>query len=135
MSKDLWKRQWQRIVAIAGAVLGALFLFLGWFGVSGSDLTTEQIPFLASGAVGGLFLLGLATTLWLSADLRDEYLKLDDIHQVVEHLLKRERPPQDARLEPIIPEPQLVANGAGSSHDDTGSIATTPARPIRTRKR
>jgi hypothetical protein len=49
--------------------------------VSGSSLTTEQIPYLASGAVGGLFALGVAATLWLSADLRDEFVKLDDIYR------------------------------------------------------
>ena len=86
MTIDLLRRHWQRIAAGGAAALGAVFLFVGWWGVSGADLTTEQIPFLASGALGGVFALGIGATLWLSADLRDEYLKLEDIHQVVRHL-------------------------------------------------
>lgn len=79
-----FKRQWDRGLAAVAAALGAIALFLGWFGVSGATLTTEQIPFLASGAVAGLFLLGIAATLWLSADLRDEWQKLDDIYQLLQ---------------------------------------------------
>jgi hypothetical protein len=62
-------------------VAGAVFLILGWHGASGSSLVTEQIPYLASGAVAGLFALGAAATLWLSADLRDEWRKLDEIYR------------------------------------------------------
>jgi hypothetical protein len=50
-------------------------------GVSRSGLPAEQIPYLASGAVLGLFALGVGATLWLSADLHDEWRKLDHIHR------------------------------------------------------
>jgi hypothetical protein len=77
-----WVRyQWHRLLAILAAIAGAVLLIFGWIGVSGASLTTEQIPYLASGAVGGLFALGLAATLWLSADLGDEFAKLDQIYQ------------------------------------------------------
>jgi hypothetical protein len=75
------KCQWDRAAAVAAGVLGLVALLLGWLGVSRSGLPAEQIPYLASGAVLGLFALGIAATLWLSADLRDEWRKLDLIHR------------------------------------------------------
>jgi hypothetical protein len=77
-----WLRyEWTRVLAAIAALVGVVLLIAGWIGVSGSSLTTEQIPYLASGAVGGLFALGMGATLWLSADLRDEFAKLDEIYQ------------------------------------------------------
>src|SRR5205807_447528 len=52
-------------------------------GVSGVSLVTQQIPYLISGAVVGLVAFGVASTLWISADLRDEWAKLDDIYRAV----------------------------------------------------
>jgi hypothetical protein len=75
------KCQWDRAAAVAAAVAGLVALLLGWLGVSRSGLPAQQIPYLASGAVLGLFALGVAATLWLSADLRDEWRKLDQIHR------------------------------------------------------
>jgi len=86
---DFWRlirNQWDRAAAVAGAVLGVIAILLGWIGVSGKSLPAAQIPYLASGAVLGIFLLGLAATLWLSADLRDEWSKLDQIHDKVEQI-------------------------------------------------
>jgi hypothetical protein len=83
-----WLRnQWDRTAAALIVVVGLLALLLGWLGISHSTLATEQIPYLASGGLVGLFALGLGATLWLSADLRDEWRKLDDLHRTV-----RERP-------------------------------------------
>jgi hypothetical protein len=75
------KNQWDRALAGLATVAGVVFLILGWAGASGKSLVTEQIPYLASGAVAGLFALGAAATLWLSADLRDEWRKLDEIYR------------------------------------------------------
>jgi len=73
------KNQADRSTAIALTVLGLLSLYLGWLGVSGHALPSEQIAYLASGGTLGLFLLGAAATLWLSADMRDEWRKLDEV--------------------------------------------------------
>jgi hypothetical protein len=77
------KQQWDRALALLAAVIGALALVLGWVGVSGVSLVTQQIPYLISGAVVGLVAFGVASTLWISADLRDEWAKLDDIYRAV----------------------------------------------------
>jgi hypothetical protein len=73
--------QSDRVVATTLAVVGAVLLFLGWRGLSQTVFPAEQIPFVASGGLGGLFCLGVAGVLWLSADLHDEWRKLDRIEQ------------------------------------------------------
>ena len=83
------KSQGMRAVAVCALGVGMVALFLGWLGVSGATLPTEQLPYVVSGAVAGLFLLGVAATLWLSADLRDEFQRLGEIKQ----LLADEPPP------------------------------------------
>ncbi len=68
-----WVRdQWDRVGAVVLVVAGALALLLGWLGLSDAVLPSEQLPYLLSGGLLGVFLLGLGTTLWLSADLRDD---------------------------------------------------------------
>ncbi|MCW2616087.1 MAG: hypothetical protein JWN08_3081 [Frankiales bacterium] len=81
--KVLLKAQWDRATAIGCTVLGALLLLIGWIGVSGSPLLAEQAPYILSGGVGGVFMLGVGATLWISADLRDEWRKLDRIEQAL----------------------------------------------------
>jgi hypothetical protein len=77
-----WVRtQWDRAAAIVLVIAGVVSLILGYIGVSGSTLPTEQLPYLSSDGLFGIFALGVAATLWLSADLRDEWRKLDEIHR------------------------------------------------------
>ena len=83
MKIDGIKQQWDRSLALVAAAIGVVALLLGWIGVSGASLVTQQIPYLVSGAVVGLVAFGAASTLWISADLRDEWAKLDDIHRAV----------------------------------------------------
>jgi hypothetical protein len=81
MKVDSIKQQWDRALALVAAAVGVVALLLGWIGVSGVALVTQQIPYLVSGAVVGLVAFGAASTLWISADLRDEWAKLDDIYR------------------------------------------------------
>lgn len=77
-----WARtQWDRVAAWACIALGALAVVLAWVAVGQEPLTAQQLPYLVSGGIGGLFLLGLGATLLLSADLRDEWRKLDAIER------------------------------------------------------
>ena len=39
----------------------------------------EQIPYVISGGLTGIFALGVGVMLWLSADLRDNWRKLDEL--------------------------------------------------------
>jgi hypothetical protein len=79
--RQLLTTQWDRVAAGVCTVIGALALLLGWLGISDTAFTAEQIPYLISGGIASIFFLGLAGSLWLSADLRDEWRKLDSIDQ------------------------------------------------------
>lgn len=90
---DLWRlirNQWDRAAAVVAAVLGIVAVLLGWLGVSGKSLPAAQIPYLASGAVLGVVLVAIAATLWISADLRDEWGKLDEIHRTVSDAVQQQ---------------------------------------------
>jgi hypothetical protein len=79
-----WLRlQWDRASAWACVVAGVVCLIIGWFGVSGESLPGKQLPYIASNGLGGIFLLGTGAMLWLSADLRDEWRKLDSIEEAI----------------------------------------------------
>jgi hypothetical protein len=70
------RTQWDRVgawICIAG---GAIVLFAGWWGISGTDKVGRQLPYIISGGLFGVFLLGVGGLLWVSADLRDEWREL-----------------------------------------------------------
>jgi hypothetical protein len=91
------KKQWDRVIAIALTITGAVFLISGWVGVSGTVVLAEQAPYMVSGGLGGIFLLGVGATLWISADLRDEWRKLDRIEQALgEGVLRYDSPADQA---------------------------------------
>ena len=77
-----WARaQWDRVAAWVLISAGGLAVVLGWLGVRGEPLTQKQIPYVISGGIGGLLLVAVGGVLWLSADLRDEWRKLDAIER------------------------------------------------------
>jgi hypothetical protein len=121
MNYEWLRYQWHRLLALLAAISGAVLLIFGWVGVSGSSLTSEQIPYLASGAVGGLFALGLAATLWLSADLGDEFAKLDQIYQY----LTSEQTNAEGENEELVPP--------GTEPDADGLRTVGPGRRLGTR--
>ena len=82
---------WDRVAGWAAVAAGALALLLGWLGVSRFTLPAAQLPYLISGGLGGIFLLGLGATLLLSADLQDDWRKLDDIEHKLDRLPAQEQ--------------------------------------------
>ena len=82
-----WLRlQWDRVFGGAFVVVGAVALLTGWSKVSATPYPAEQMPYVVSAGLGGLFLLGLGATLWHSADLRDEWRKLDRLEEKLDRL-------------------------------------------------
>jgi len=72
--------------AVACVVVATVVLISGWVSLSAESEAGDQIPYIMSGGIGGLFILWIGTTLWLSADLRDEWRKLDALDESVRKL-------------------------------------------------
>ena len=83
----LLRAQWDRLAAWLMIAGGLISLLVGWYGVSHTAYLAEQMPYVVSAGLFGLFLLGLGATTWLSADLRDEWRKLDEVAELL-----RDRP-------------------------------------------
>src|SRR2546421_11840382 len=50
--------------------LGALFILFGWIGISGEALVAKQMPYLISGGLGGMLLVGIGAVFLATEDLR-----------------------------------------------------------------
>jgi hypothetical protein len=85
--KTTVRTQLDRVAAAACLALGALALLLGYIGISGTALAYKQLPYLISGGLLGALLVGVAATLYLSADLRDEWRKLDTLEDTLIHAI------------------------------------------------
>jgi hypothetical protein len=77
------RNEWERTSAVLLIGTGLVVFLLGWLGQQDKSLVTEQIPYVVSGAMLGLLLIILGATIWLSADLRDEWVKLDRLEEAV----------------------------------------------------
>jgi hypothetical protein len=79
-----WLRaEWDRVLGFTLIALGAVLLVLGYIGVSDSPYVAEQLSYIVSGGLGGLFLLGAGATLLILADLHDEWRKLDRVEAML----------------------------------------------------
>ena len=76
----------ERALSAALWILGLVVLLLGYRGISGTGLAAEQNPYLVSGGMFGLALIGIGATLWLSTDLQDDWRKLDALEEAVRAL-------------------------------------------------
>jgi len=70
------RAQWDRVLAVAAVVAAVVTLIVGWVGISGTAHVAEQLPYVISCGIAGLVYITVAATLWLSADLRDEWREL-----------------------------------------------------------
>jgi hypothetical protein len=101
------RAQWDRVVAVGLIVLGGVALLVGWIGISGTALSYKQLPYVISGGLFGIALIGIGLTLYLSADLRDEWRKLDALEDALAAATER--------LSLAVPEPADVASASSSA--------------------
>jgi len=119
------RAQWDRLLAVTLAVIGLVVLIVGWYGVSGTAYFAEQLPYVVGNGLGGLFCLGVAAVLWLSADLHDEWRKLDRIEQA---LLAQPASPANLPAAQPVRSPAAVS----ISSEATGhTTVITPSRRVR----
>lgn len=122
------RAQWDRALAIGISVLGLIVIGLGWLGVSGTGYVAEQLPYAISGGIFGLFLLFVGATLWLSADLRDEWRKLDSIDSRLERIFgDEERAEPTPAVEPTHPRPY---SSGGDSSSETMTLPRVQDVPV-----
>lgn len=125
-----WLRaEWDRVLGFTLIAIGAVLLVLGYIGVSDSPYVAEQLAYIVSGGLGGLFLLGSGATLLILADLHDEWRKLDR----VEAMLSGEIPfPSRLQTNGSAPAPPPVPTAAASAPAGAGPafmVDTTVASP------
>jgi hypothetical protein len=80
------RSQWDRALALATTLLALVALLLGWIGVASTSFPAEQVPYVVSGGIFGIFLVVTAATLWISADIRDEWRKLHEVSHKLDEL-------------------------------------------------
>jgi hypothetical protein len=77
-----WLRaQWDRALAVGLFLASGACLMVSWIGVRHQALTALQVPYIVSGGIGAVVLIGLGGTLWISADLRDEWRAIDELRR------------------------------------------------------
>jgi hypothetical protein len=109
--------QWDRTLALVATIVGVVLLIVGWIDVSSTAYVAKQIPYVVSAGLGGIAALIIAGTLWLSADLRDEWRALDRVEDGQEQGQKAtaELTERIRALESGSP----LTNGNGSSLDSS----------------
>lgn len=108
------RTQWDRVGGVAAVTLGAVLVFIGWQGVQDTAYPAEQIPYLISGGLGGLLLIGVGAILWISADLRDEWRRIESLEHTIErHAALLESTAATPALAPA-PEPKAARRSRAS---------------------
>jgi sulfite exporter TauE/SafE len=105
-----------RAAAWVCVAVGVIVLFLGWEGASNTAYTAEQLPYILSGGIGGALLVAMGATLLISADLRDEWHKLDRIEKRLSTPLENvaDQLPTSSGVDESAPEvapPTATSNG------------------------
>lgn len=88
---------------------GAIAVFLGYWGVSDTLDPGKQLPYIISGGIGGLFLLGFGAAMLFSSDLADARRQVGETRELVEQL-----------------RAELAAGGRSANGHDVAT-AVTPA--------
>jgi hypothetical protein len=123
--RGLWRWVAQSARPYIGWVLvalGALALFLGWYGVSGQSLTAKQLPYLVSGGLAGIGLIVIAAVFLITDDFRRQVGRLGNLEHKIDDLyalLVIEPAPGDDLKTVAVPETassDLVALPTGSSY-------------------
>jgi hypothetical protein len=80
------RAQGDRALAVVFTGAGAVVLFFGYLGTRHAVLVEQQMPYIISGGLVGIFLLAVGGVLWLSADLRDDWRELRELKTQVTRL-------------------------------------------------
>jgi hypothetical protein len=137
MSLKNWLRlEWDRIAGCLLMAAGAVILLVGLLGVIDSADVVDQLSYLGSGGIGGLFLLGMGATLLLSADLHDDWRKLSRVEtelrrigDLLEHGSDGSRP-AEIELREAAATNGVHRRGSTLLASERGAIAIRNARQV-----
>lgn len=152
--REFWRWAWSTLRPALGwilAAIGALALFLGWYGVSGESLTSKQLPYLVSGGLSGIALVVIASVLLATEDVRRQLSQVDELRRKVDDLyalfVEELAAPEPAAADDVGPAAtgsagDLLALPAGTSFHRSdcalvtgkADAAAVDARKIRARK-
>lgn len=74
---------WDRVSGWGLVAVGAIVLLVGWWKVSKTPYPAEQMPYIVSGGIVGALLVVFGAAMLISADLRDEWHKLDRVEALL----------------------------------------------------
>ena len=100
--------------------LGFIFVLVGYLGISREALVAKQLPYLISGGIGGIALVGLGAMLVGTEDLKRTQERIDKLERLVDDLHAV-----------LLTRPDAPAFGAlGSANGEVGDAeaATDPRR-------
>jgi len=110
-----WLRaEWDRVAGFGLVGLGALLLVLGYDGVSRSPYVAQQLAYIVSGGLGGIFCLGFGSVLLVGADLHDDWRRLDRIEAAIREGAASSGGPE---LRAAVPATVEVPVGVGDDHN------------------
>ena len=118
----LVRSQWDRVAGVVLILIGVVMLIIGYHGVSTHPYVAQELAYLISGGIGALIAVAVGISLLVTADLRDEWRKLDRIEAALLALRADGSRAEDLSLLPS-------SNGSSSPPAAEALIAAKPRRP------
>jgi hypothetical protein len=133
--------------------LGALAIFIGWYGASGQSLTAKQLPYLISGGLTGIGLIVIGAVFLGTDNVRRQIGRLEGVERKVDDLYSLlvlepapttgsttpDKPPADNASQPLVALPSgstfhrpscaLIAGKADAVEVDATEIAERSLEP------
>jgi hypothetical protein len=105
--------------------LGALFILIGWIGVSGTPILAKQIPYVVSGGIAGVFLAVAGAYFLGTEELRKDSGRLDRLERMVEELHVALLTREDASVEAVaaVAAAEPTAEGATTTNGKVSYVA------------
>lgn len=96
------------------AGIGFIVIILGWFGVSGQALVAKQLPYLISGGIGGIAIVGVGAAYVAVDQIRRDSGRLDRLERMVDelHRVLLTRPDAPPAWQPPAGEQEMSRNGS-----------------------
>ncbi|MCU1464015.1 MAG: hypothetical protein JWO37_4090 [Acidimicrobiales bacterium] len=103
-----WRWVGKAVRPYAGWIItgvGIVFIVVGYLGVSREALVAKQLPYLISGGIGGIALVGIGAVFLGTEDIRRDSGRLDRLEAMVEELhavllSRRDAPAPESMTEP-----------------------------------